>query len=67
MLIGGSDGSTFANFLRRFLNHEFEQTVINISLSVVVGAILISIILSLMFPKTAANSMKAPDASLDER
>jgi tellurite resistance protein TerC len=67
MLIGGSDGSTFANFLRRFLNHEFEQTVINISLSVVVGAILISIILSLMFPKTAANPMKAPDTSLDER
>jgi hypothetical protein len=51
MVIGESDGSAFASFLRRFLNHEFEQTVINISLSVVVGAIIVSIIASLLLPK----------------
>lgn len=67
MIIGESDGSAFASFLRRFLNHEFEQTVINISLGVVVGAIIVSIILSLIFPKAAHASEPETDASLDER
>lgn len=45
---GGNAG--FAEFLQRYVNHEYEQTMINISLGVVVGAIAISIILSLIFP-----------------
>ncbi len=51
MVVGDGGGSAFANFLQRYKNHEFEQTVINISLGVVVGAIALSIILSLIFPK----------------
>ncbi|MDQ3322107.1 MAG: TerC family protein [Acidobacteriota bacterium] len=45
----GAD-SAFGGFLDRYLHHEFEQQVINISLGVVVGAITLSIILSLLFP-----------------
>lgn len=67
MLIGESDGSAFASFLRRFLNHEFKQAVINISLSVVVGAIFMSIILSLIFPKAASKAEVETETSLDER
>lgn len=62
MIIGESDGSGFASFLRRFLDHEFEQTVINISLSVVVGAIVVSIILSLIFPKAGSGGRPETDA-----
>ncbi len=42
--------SAFAAFLQRYVNHDYEQTVINISLGIVVGAILLSIIFSLLFP-----------------
>jgi TerC family integral membrane protein len=53
MVTGENNGSSFAVFLRRFLNHEFEQVTINISLGVVVLAITVSIIASLMIkPKT---------------
>lgn len=62
MIIGESDGSGFASFLRRFLDHEFEQTVINLSLSVVVGAIVASIILSLIFPMAGSNGGPETDA-----
>jgi tellurite resistance protein TerC len=51
MVMGQSDNSAFATFLRRFINHEFNQIVINISLGVVVGALALSIIFSLIFPK----------------
>lgn len=51
MLVGDQGQSAFISFLQRYLNHEFEQTVINISLGVVAGAIFISIILSLVFPQ----------------
>ena len=57
--MGSGDGSGFAGFLDRYLKHDYEQIVINISLLVVVGAIALSIILSIMFPPrselTAAN------------
>lgn len=49
MVIGGE--SSFAGLVQRYLNHEFEQAVINVSLGVVVSAIALSIILSLIFPK----------------
>jgi tellurite resistance protein TerC len=50
MVMGDGGGSSIANFLHRYKNHEFEQAVINISLGVVVGAIALAIILSLVFP-----------------
>ncbi len=50
MLMGEGATGAFADLLRRYLNHEFKEAVINISLSVVAGAILLSIVLSLIFP-----------------
>lgn len=50
MVLGSENSSGFADLVRRYINHEFEQAVINISLGVVVSAIVFSIILSLMFP-----------------
>jgi TerC family integral membrane protein len=49
-LIGSGDASGFAGLLDRYLKHEYEQAVINISLTVVVSAITLSIILSILFP-----------------
>lgn len=46
------DGSGTAHFLERYLHHEFEQTVINISLGIVVAAIAMAVILSMIFPAT---------------
>jgi hypothetical protein len=37
-------------FLQRYREHEFEQTIINLSLGVVLGTLVLSIILSLIFP-----------------
>lgn len=50
MVMGEGSSSGLAVFVRRFLAHEFEQATINISLAVVIGAIAVSIILSLAFP-----------------
>lgn len=50
MMLGEGNTSAFAVFVQRYLNHEFEQMVINLSLGIVAGAILISIILSLIVP-----------------
>ncbi|HNQ14486.1 MAG TPA: hypothetical protein PKM58_02920, partial [Pyrinomonadaceae bacterium] len=50
IMILGSSTTGFAEFVRRYQHHEFEQAVINISLGVVVLAILCSIALSLIFP-----------------
>jgi tellurite resistance protein TerC len=50
IVLGEGNNSAFALFLQRFLHHEFEQTVINLSLGIVVGAILAAVILSLIFP-----------------
>ncbi len=58
IMVLGEDGSAPATFLRRYLNHEFEQTVINISLAVVAGAIAASVVLSLIFPH---KRVPAPD------
>lgn len=48
MVIG--EGGATGDLARRFLNQEFKQEVINISLGVVVSALAISIILSILFP-----------------
>lgn len=50
MIMGESSQTAFAEFIRRFLQGEFKQEVINISLGTVVVAIALSIILSLIFP-----------------
>jgi tellurite resistance protein TerC len=58
MFTGGAGTSGFGAFLERFLNHEYEQAFINISLAVVIGAIVIAVILSLIFPPAAGETSK---------
>lgn len=53
VIMGISGDSSLFGFLQRYLHHDFEQAVINISLGVVVGAIIVSIALSLLFPQNA--------------
>ncbi|MGI9036218.1 MAG: TerC family protein [Pyrinomonadaceae bacterium] len=45
-----AENSATTVFLHRYLNHEFNQTLINISLGIVAGALILSVILSLIFP-----------------
>lgn len=61
MVLGDGNSSALAQFLQRFINHEFNQAVINISLGVVVTSIFLSVILSLMFPA----KVKAGDDSAE--
>ena len=55
-LAGTGSSSGFVAFLHRYLEGAYKQEIINISLSVVAGTILLSIILSLIFPASEANS-----------
>lgn len=50
LLVAFGADSAFGGFLQRYLHHDFEQAFINISLAVVVGTIVVSIVVSLMFP-----------------
>ncbi len=50
MFMSGENHSAFAEFLRRFVNHDYDQAFINISLAIVVGTLLLSVILSMIFP-----------------
>jgi len=50
MLVGEESTSAVAAFLKSYLNHDYKQMEINISLGVVVASLLISIILSLVIP-----------------
>ncbi|HMS41829.1 MAG TPA: TerC family protein [Pyrinomonadaceae bacterium] len=48
MFMGDANTSAFAEFLRSYLNHDYKQMEINISLAVVVISLVISVILSLI-------------------
>jgi tellurite resistance protein TerC len=61
MVLGENRDSGFGSLLHRYLNHEFEQQVINISLATVAGAILISIVLSLVFPAKEKEKAGIPE------
>jgi tellurite resistance protein TerC len=54
LLLGHDAESGLASFLHRFLAGEFNQSMINISLAVVVLALVSSVIMSLIFPKDEA-------------
>lgn len=54
MILGDGNGVAFADFLRRYLNHEYDQAAINLSLGVVAGAIGTAVVLSLVFPHKSA-------------
>ena len=51
MLMGQSTNSAFSEFLHHYINHDFDQAVINLSLGVVIGALILSVVFSLIFPK----------------
>ena len=51
IVLGEGNSSAFTGFLQQYLHHEFEQTIINLSLGIVVGTIAISVLLSLFFPQ----------------
>ncbi len=53
MVMGQDNHSAFADFAHRFVNGEFKQGFINLSLGIVAGTIILSIILSLIFPPAA--------------
>lgn len=55
MVIGRGSGSAIGNFTEKFLNGDFKQEVINVSLGVVVLAIAVSIAASLIFPTSKEN------------
>lgn len=57
----GTGTSALAVFLERYQNHEFEQTVINISLGVVVLSIALSVVVSILFPKPKSDQTE-PEA-----
>lgn len=56
MAMGPESPGATADLIRGFLGHKYEQEVINISLSVVAGAIALSIIVSLLFPPAAEDT-----------
>lgn len=51
IVIGDESRSGFTEFLQKSISHEYEHAFINISLVVVIGAIAISMLLSVIFPK----------------
>lgn len=50
MTLGENSQSGLGTFLQKYLHHDFEQTIINLSLGIVVAAIALSIIMSLIYP-----------------
>jgi len=50
MIYGADSSSAFVTLVRRYEAHEFEHLIINVSLAVVIGAILLAVVLSLIFP-----------------
>jgi predicted membrane protein len=61
MVMGHSEAG-FTGFLERYLHHDYEQAVINISLSIVIGTIILAIVLSLIFPPKTET---APEAAAE--
>lgn len=50
LITGEGNPSALTTFLHDFLEHKYNQEVINISLGVVAGTLLVSVIISLLFP-----------------
>jgi tellurite resistance protein TerC len=56
MMFGDGSDAAMVAFLRQYLNHEFDQAAINLSLMIVAGTILSTVILSLIFPRQTATA-----------
>ncbi len=59
MLMGSGADSQLAAFLHSYENKEFDHIVINLSLGIVAGALVLSVIISLLFPP--AKDVEAAD------
>lgn len=66
MIMGAETKNAFADFLHKFVNGDYQQEFINISLGVVVGTILLSVILSAIFPPKEETSEEKIVRSLDQ-
>jgi TerC family integral membrane protein len=62
IVIGSESLPSLAYFLHKFLSHEYDQALINISLGVVLATLLASIVLSLVFPHNRGSSEVANKA-----
>lgn len=56
IIIMGHGDAGLRGFLEKYLHHDFENAVMNISLGVVIGTIILSIALSLLFPHKAGEA-----------
>lgn len=65
IIVTGEQGP-LGSFIRLYLNGEFKEEVVNISLGVVVTAIAISVILSLLFPPNHKNAAGRSEQAADE-
>lgn len=63
LFYGAESHSEFIRFCQRYLNQEFSQEVINISLGIVVLAITLSVIISLLMPAAAPDSGENSDGA----
>jgi len=61
MVMGDEATTGFSTFLHSFLDGEFDQVAINISLAVVIGAIFLSIVLSMVIPRKSKAETEAED------
>ena len=50
MLMGEGSSSALATFLKSYLHHDYKQAEINLSLGIVVAALLVAVIVSMIFP-----------------
>jgi tellurite resistance protein TerC len=69
LIIAFGEGSTsgLTTFLQRYLHHDFEQMVINLSLGIVIGAILVAVLMSLIFPRRQEGSEPKVETAHDGR
>jgi tellurite resistance protein TerC len=59
IIVFGTDANSgFGHFLHRYQDKEFSQTIVNISLGVVIGAIALAIICSILFPPERSETEK---------
>ncbi|MEJ7848075.1 MAG: TerC family protein [Pyrinomonadaceae bacterium] len=65
MVMGEGNNSSFVIFLQRFVNHEFNQEVINISLAIVVISIALSVVISMLLPKKPTENPADEEDSVD--
>ncbi|MCB1025028.1 MAG: TerC/Alx family metal homeostasis membrane protein, partial [Acidobacteria bacterium] len=66
IMVMGDSHSAFADFVNRFHNGDFKQEFINISLGVVAGTIILSIIISIIFPPAGETEEERLVNSLDK-